>query len=330
MAQAELAPRVGGPACVNAVAHVSAFFCLLMFAVGQCAKEGSLGVVGCRNFSVALQTVPRKLALIGGLGMSCTFLMVVAKPLIGLLMVQVMLVSGEVLFGGIADLFVHGSAQLVPKLPGLLVVLFGVGISFWSDLKDFHVKPADLVLGVLCSWGASLGLVMHSLAGSHVREYTGAVYAGAWAAGVGSLGNIMVVVVAVATGASQGFRMDLRSSTMGLTIVMGLASAYMVFVTIFVPQRIGYSMMFCLMTAGRMTGGVAVDTFKMSKEHHGVSVWRLLGVCAVLAGIIIARIMSFHADQKIESDRHVGEKSSALPCCGEEGDSTDSSDDDSE
>jgi len=106
---------------------------------------------------------------------------------------------------------------------------------------------------------------------------------------------------------------------------MGLASAYMVFVTVFVPQRIGFSMMFCLMTAGRMTAGVAIDTIKHSAEHH-VSVWRLLGVCAVLAGIILARFMSYRAEVEGADDKHVSEKGSTVACCGEEGDSTDSTD----
>jgi len=304
-------------------------FCLLALAVGHCAKDGSIGAVGCRKLSAGLQTVPKKLALIGGLGMSLTFLMVVAKPLIGILMVQVMLVSGEVFFGSIVDLFAYGSARLLPKLPGLLMVMFGVGISFWSDLQDYHVKPVDLLLGVLCSWGASLGLVMHSVAGSHVREHLGAVNTGAWAAGVGSVGNITVCIIAVATGASEGFHIDQRPSTLGLAVVMGLCSAYMVFITVFVPQRIGFSMMFCLMTAGRMTGGVAVDTIKISKEHHGVSVWRLFGLCAVLAGVILARFMSYRAEAEFADDTHAGEKGSTVTCCGEEDDSTDSSDEDS-
>jgi transporter family-2 protein len=70
----------------------------------------------------------------------------------------------------------------------------------------------------------------------------------------------------------------------------GLLGAFYVTVILLAFPKIGPALTFGLVVAGQMTISLVLDHFNvLVAQPHPVNIWRVLGVCLIIAGIIVIR-----------------------------------------
>merc|ERR1711862_760142 len=86
------------------------------------------------------------------------------------------------------------------------------------------------------------------------------------------------------------FVTDPRASTAALWLVVGSSSVWMVYVVTFVPQRIGFALTFCLIVAGKTSGGLFVDAVGLATDVRPVTTKRCAGVFAVFIAALLLKL----------------------------------------
>jgi transporter family-2 protein len=72
--------------------------------------------------------------------------------------------------------------------------------------------------------------------------------------------------------------------------VGGILGAFFVGVVIFVTPRIGVATLMGLVVAGQIGASVVLDHYGMlGLPRHPFSAWRLLGVCLLVAGVVVVK-----------------------------------------
>lgn len=286
VASVELTPRHGSAVFTAAISHYMAFsmlFCVA--AVGNTVNQG------WSTLPSKAASVPWRIAFLAGLGWTSTLTMVVAAPVVGIAMMQVLVVSGELLTASLIDICLRGgghSGRNTTLLASFLVI-GGVSLSVADELgQDSSVGVVEVLCWAAAAFGCGACLVVNSLGNTHTRRYLGASNSSTISAFVASIGNAVVWLVTEVSGEAH-FHGDDRLSTYCLWAVVGGASAFMVFVVTFVPDKIGFALTFCLIIAGKMSGGLVADSVGISGKPRPVTFQRLGGVAAVAIAAILLK-----------------------------------------
>jgi len=168
------------------------------------------------------------------------------------------------------------------------LVILGVFFSCLNQVGTTQVTVLELFLWGAVSFGVGAGLVLNSLGNTHLRQHLGAPKASVVSAGVASLGNLAIMVLAEFMGIAH-LSLNTDPSTVLQACGIGATAAYFVFISTKVPDRIGFPFTFVLSTAGKMTGGVIVDAVGVFRAPQPLTLDKGLGVLAVLAGAVVMK-----------------------------------------
>lgn len=273
-----LSPRIGGPFLAVGLGHSLAFVLLVVLALGQRQESGWPG------FRTAAARVPRKLAFVSGLGWSTTLGMVMAGPVVGVALVQVLTLSGELLTASLVGVCMERNSILLTALACTLVLL-GVLCSCLGDMTSSEITLQELLPWTLVTFCSGVGLVLNSLGNTHLRQGLGPRWASAVSALVASLGDFVVFALS-----GVHFKLQAEVGTIILALGIAASSAYFVFVSAYVPDRIGFPFTFVLATAGKMIAGLAVDVSGISGVVRPMRLEKSLGVLAVLTGAFLMKL----------------------------------------
>lgn len=241
------------------------------------------------------QSIKHKAALCAGLGWTSTLVMVVATPVLGVALVQVMVVSGEMITAVVIDVCISRKKVFsCLTLAALCIVLSGVALSLFASEEapsssSDRLSLPTLLLYALVSFGCGSCLVLNALGNGHTRRYLGASNASACSALAASFGNTVFWLAAELSNSTH-YRPDFSPTTTYLWLVVGGCSALMVFVITFVPERIGFAMTFCLIVAGKISGGLVVDATGISGKPRPLTFLRVGGVALVFLGAILLKV----------------------------------------
>ncbi|CAE7232813.1 pgsA [Symbiodinium pilosum] len=176
-----------------------------------------------------------------------------------------------------------------------MVAAAGVILSLSQEMQG--IGEASLFSFVLLASGAFICgacLVLCSVGTTHLREFIGPLNAGAWSAFVASLGNI-AIWVAVELSEYAHFQEDSSTSTFLMWTAVGSASCWNVIVVTFVPARIGFARTFCLIVAGKVTGGLFVDAAGILLPRRQITPARGIGGLLVVAAALAQKLGSTEA-----------------------------------
>ncbi|CAJ1399263.1 unnamed protein product [Effrenium voratum] len=285
VANAKLVPRHGGAVFTTAISHIFAWL-ILMFAAS--IDNWRIGLRPSALLQKA-RGVPWKLAWIMGLGWTSTLFLVSAAHSLGAALAQVLVLGGELSTAVLAD--AHQDKSPVPKEHGWLQVLLspalallGVTVSLAQELISVQFTQAagfHFFLVALGAFFCGACLVLNSVGNTHLREHIGPLNASAWSAFMASLGNVVICVTVEVFGFFH-FQEDTRPTTLMLWAVVGFAGMWVTLVVTFVPPRIGFARTFCLIVAGKVTGGLFVDALGLMSPGRPVTLLRALGALLVL------------------------------------------------
>lgn len=269
----------------TAISHIAAWSILFsVAAVGNTCRPG-----GWLELHKGVCAVPNKFAFFGGFGWTSTLVMVAASPVIGVALTQVLVVSGELLTAALVDACLHSSARWARTATGVSFVIVGIAVSVRDEVHSGSgVNWLQMLRWTAAAFGCGSCLVLNSLGNTHTRKHIGAANASAWSAAVASCGNVAIWVAVEAFGMAH-FHADSSSTTLALWVIVSSASAWMVFVVTFVPERIGFALTFCLIVAGKMSGGLFVDAIGLSRKVRPVTWKRIAGVAFVFVAALVLK-----------------------------------------
>eukprot|EP00747_Dinoflagellata_sp_TGD_P200749 gnl/TRDRNA2_/TRDRNA2_74176_c0_seq1.p1 gnl/TRDRNA2_/TRDRNA2_74176_c0~~gnl/TRDRNA2_/TRDRNA2_74176_c0_seq1.p1 ORF type:complete len:315 (+),score=36.65 gnl/TRDRNA2_/TRDRNA2_74176_c0_seq1:67-1011(+) len=276
VANTELTPRHRSPVFTAAISHFVAFG--ILFSVAACSCRDA--TYGWRQLPSTVKSVPYKIAFLAGLGWTSTLAMVCASPVLGVALVQVLVVSGELSTAAAIDVLIRREHPVRTSMAVLLVVL-GVVLNVLGEVKrsGSAVHWAQVATWAAAAFGCGMCLALYALGSTHLRKFIGAANATAWSAFIASTGNAAIWVIADLHGVH--FHSDTRSSTYLLWLIVGAASSWNVFVSTFVPGRIGFAFTFVLIVAGKVSSGLLVDALGILSRKRPVSLLRVLGMTSV-------------------------------------------------
>jgi len=243
----------------------------------------------------AARAVRHKPAFLGGLGWTSTLFMVMASARLGAALAQVLVVTGELVTACAVDEATEARREGRCATLGCLgLALAGVALNVADEAhQEASGAGSGSSLGLLpvvaLAFGCGACLVLNSLGNTHLRHQLGALNASAASAFVASVGNAAIWAAAELAGWAH-FKSDARASTVFLWGVVGLSSSWMVFVVTFIPHRIGFAMTFCLIVAGKASGGLVADALALAGRQRPITLRRGVGVAAVFLGAALQKL----------------------------------------
>jgi len=287
MSTASLTPVHGSSVFTAAISHCMAFLILFSVAVVEHARART-------DFGALWESVramPFKLAFLGGLGFSATLLLVAAAPILGVALCQVLVVSGEVLTATQIDFCLGAQTRSAwTQLVAIIFVILGVALNIHGEWNvDTHVTITQLASSSFLVYFVGACLVINSTCSSHLREYVGASNATVVATFVSSCGNLLIWLGVELFGVAH-FLADYHWSTCALWVTVGLCSSWNILVLTVVPKELGFSLTFCLITAGKLLGGLCADALGVVSRPRPITSMRLISVLAVFVGALFLKV----------------------------------------
>lgn len=269
-----------------------------------------VGAVWLAVLAIALPGDPPKRpkrvwSTLGGIVILPSFVTTPAAQVLGIQLVLMLLLLGMI---GAALLFDCQARRLqltVVRSVGLAILLIGVLLEVLDAVPVVKLDaPAEvviyilgvLIVGVLFAVQAKMNVRLARDLGSSFRSAT---WCNASASVVG-----LLLVLCVRFGFCVQYRFQMCQ--WWIWLLVGLQSAFYTLALTLLPKILGYSSMFVLVLAGKLTSSAMADTLGAFQPAVPLSVLRCASICVMLVGALLYThiIPSQEGDQSAEGGQY--------------------------
>lgn len=273
---------------------------LVSFAGGTLVLGVLVLLVHQGNLALLAQTPPWQ--WLGGLyGVFIVLVITYAVPALGVALTLTAIMFGEIAMGMVIDTFGWFASAVIPfSLPcviGCAVIAVGIALVYYGQMRTHRAdgRASNSSAGSAARFGGhALAMLVLSLAagvGGACQAPTNAtlgVTVGTLEASFVSFAGGTVLVGIYALIVNRGKLRSVRASA-PWTWLGGLYGAAGVFVIALATPAIGVGIAVTCVTLGQLAGGLAIDGFGLMRcEKIHLDRWRIIGMLAIAAGILLA------------------------------------------